>query len=73
MIELTDKQISKIGGLDETPNCPKCNSEDTNLVPTGCLCGGYNHSCWDAPHCNNCGLTGAGNSNGGLWFKPSYW
>jgi hypothetical protein len=72
-MERTDEEINKIGGMEETPTCPECGSEDTELVPTGCLCRIPGHSCWDAPHCNSCGLTGAGNSSGGLWFKPSYW
>lgn len=69
-----DKRSEEIGGLDTTKNCPKCSSDDTCEVGVGCMCRRSDgHSCWSAPHCNKCGFTGAGNSSGGLWIKPSYW
>lgn len=67
-----DKLSREIGDLSKTKACPECGSEDTGLIDTGCLCGN-GHSCWSAPHCNACGFTGAGNSTGGLWIKPSAW
>ena len=68
-----DRLSNELGDIEKTKYCPMCKSEDVRLVDTGCMCRQVGHSCWSAPHCNTCGYTGAGNSTGGVWIKPSAW
>ena len=61
--------------MENTKVCPKCGSKDTDMsYYVNCRCcrtyEGNGKTCWTAPHCNSCGYTGWGNSNGGMWFAP---
>ena len=63
--------------IENHPRCPECGGKNTCLVYVNCLCcrtyEGSGRTCWEAPHCNSCSYTGAGNSDGGLWYMPDGW
>jgi len=50
--------------------CPACGSKNIRYEDSGCRCNCH-PSCWSHPVCMSCGLTGDGNSEGGIWISFS--
>jgi len=70
--EVSTKKSNKFPGvlylenLENHPNCPKCDSSETEYISVDCLCHTVNQgrTCWSAPHCKSCGFTGEGVQEG---------
>jgi hypothetical protein len=53
------------------PNCPKCGSKNTKIIPQSCPCTRTweGPTCWSAPYCEDCYFTGYANSEGIYWYE----